>query len=108
MASTIKVPFHIRLFFLLLAFSWTIIICFAIFQYLREKQYKSEVVSAELQYYNRKLLKAIEEGLSCEEYISSHEQPFENLRISLITFSGVVIYDNMISPDLLDTSGRFR
>lgn len=102
MASTIKVPFHIRLFFLLLAFSWTIIICFAIFQYLREKQYKSEVVSAELQYYNRKLLKAIEEGLSCEEYISSHEQPFENLRISLITFSGVVIYDNMISPDLLD------
>lgn len=102
MASKIRLPYHKRLFFLLLAFSWTIIICFAVFQYFREKQYKSEVVSAGLQYYNRQLLKAVEEGESCEEYISSHEQPFENQRISVITFSGAVVYDNMVSPDSLD------
>lgn len=102
MVSTIKIPYHKRLFFLLLAFSWTIIVCFTVFQYVREKQYKSEIVSAGLQYYNRQLLKALEEGLPCEKYISSQKQPFENLRISVITFSGTIIYDNMISPDLLD------
>lgn len=101
MAFAIKLSFHKQLFLQLIAFSWTIVACFIGFQYMREKEYKSEFLSAQLQQYNRHLLVAIEEGKSYEEYIATHEQPFEDLRITLITLTGAVVYDNTIPADLL-------
>ncbi len=102
MASVIKISYHKRIFLLLLAFSWTIILCFIGFQYLREKQYKSAFLSAQLQLYNQHLLATIEEGLPHEEFIATHARPFEELRISIISLSGAVIYDNMLDVQLLD------
>ena len=102
MASETKISFHKRLFLMLLAFSWAIVLCFIVFQYMREKEYKSDFLNAQLQQYNRHLLMAVEEGEPYEEYIASHEKPFDDLRITLITLSGAVIYDNTISLDSLD------
>ncbi len=102
MASGIKITYHKRLFLLLIVISWTIIFCFIGFQYFREKQYKAEFLNAQLQLYNRHLLTKIAEGGSFQEYLNLHEKPFDNLRISIITFSGEVIYDNKISIDSLD------
>ena len=102
MASRIKLSYHNRLFLLLLAFSWTMIACFVVFQYYREKQCKSEVLNAELQIYNQHLLKVVDEGADFVHYIETHEQPWEDQRITLIDFSGKVIYDNTLSPDSLD------
>lgn len=102
MASVIKLSYHKRLFLQLFSFSWAIVLCFIGFQYIREKEYKSEFLSAQLQQYNRHLLVAIEDGGSYEEYIASHEKPFENLRISIIALSGAVVYDNTISIDSLN------
>ena len=101
MASVIKLSFHKRLFLQLIAFSWTIVVCFIGFQYLREKEYKSDFLSAQLQQYNLHLLVAIEDGESYEEYITTHEKPMDDLRISLITLSGAVVYDNTIPADSL-------
>lgn len=101
MASVIKLSFHKRLFLQLIAFSWTIVVCFIGFQYLREKEYKSDFLSAQLQQYNLHLLVAIEDGESYEEYIATHEKPMDDLRISLITISGAVVYDNTIPADSL-------
>lgn len=101
MASATKLSFHKQLFLQLITFSWAIVVCFIVFQYLREKEYKSEFLSAQLQQYNRHLLVAIEDGKSYEEYIATHEQPFEDLRITLITLTGAVVYDNTIPADLL-------
>ena len=106
MASVIKLSYHKRLFLMLLAFSWTIILCFVGFQYLREKQYKSEFLNAQLQLYNSHLVRAIESGASAEEFIASHEAPFDELRISIIAHSGAVVYDNMLSLDSLDNHSR--
>ena len=102
MASAIKLSFHKQLFLQFIAFSWAIVLCFIGFQYLREKEYKSEFLSAQLQQYNRHLLTAVEDGESYEECIESHDKPFEDLRVSLITLSGAVVYDNIISLDSLD------
>ena len=101
MAFAIKLSFHKQLFLQLIAFSWTIVVCFIGFQYLREKEYKSEFLSAQLQQNNQHLLVAIEDGESYEAYIASHEKPFDDLRITLITLSGAVIYDNTIPADSL-------
>ena len=102
MASVIKLSYHRRLFLMLLTFSWSIILCFVGFQYIREKQYKSEFLNAQLQLYNNTLLQTIESASSFEEYIDTHTLPFEDLRISIISLDGTVIYDNMLSVDSLD------
>ena len=103
MASAIKLSFHRRLFVMLIAFSWSIILCFIGFQYLREKQYKSDYLSLQLQLYNRHLLEAVEEDREpYETYIATHQKPFDDLRISIIALSGKVVYDNMLPVDSLD------
>ena len=102
MASAIKPSFHRRLFLMLIAFSWSIILCFIGFQYMREKQYKSDYLSLQLQVYNQHLLEAVEDGEPHETYIATHQKPFANLRISIITLSGTVLYDNMLPVDSLD------
>lgn len=102
MASEIKISFHKQLFLQLIIFSWSIILCFIGFQYQREKEYKSEFLNAQLQQYNRHLLNNVEEGLPYEDYIATHDKPFDELRISIIALSGAVVYDNTISLDSLD------
>ena len=102
MASETKKSHHKRLFLQLIAFSWAMVLCFVGFQYLREKEYKSEFLNAQLQQYNRHLLATVEEGEPYEEYIATHDKPFEELRISIITLTGAVVYDNIISLDSLD------
>ena len=102
MDSVIKLSYHKRLFIMLLAFSWTIILCFVSFQYMREKQYRSEFIDAQLQLYNVHLIAAIDEGLPYEDYIATKEQPFDDLRVTVISHSGDVLFDNMISIDSLD------
>ncbi len=102
MDSGIKLTHHHRLFLLLLAFSWSIIIGFVVFQCLREKEYKSELLSAQLQLFNRHLLEVIDNGESYEDFITSHPYPFEDLRVSIVDFSGKVIYDNLLQQDSMD------
>ena len=87
---------------MLLAFSWTIMLCFIGFQYKKEKQYKSELLNAQLQSYNKHLLENVENCLSYDNYTKTHEKPFEELRISVIAVSGAVVYDNMLPLDSLD------
>ena len=102
MDSVIKLSYHRRLFLMLLTFSWTIILSFIGFQYFREKQYKSEFLNAKLQLYNTNLLKSIENGISPENATAYYEQPFEELRVSVIALAGAVVYDNMLTIDSLD------
>ncbi len=102
MASVIKLSYHKQLFLQLLTFSWAIVLCFIGYLYIREKEYKSEFLNAQLQLYNHHLLEAIEEGLPYDDCIGNHDKPFDELRISVITHSGVVVYDNTISLDSLD------
>ena len=102
MASATKQSYHKQLFAILIACLWTIILCFVGFQYVREKQYKTHFVNAQLQLYNSHLVTAIDDGESYETCIATHQQPFEELRISVISLSGKVMYDNMLPPDSLD------
>ncbi len=87
---------------MLLTFSWTITFSFIFYQYNREKLYKSDFLNAQLQQYNRHLLTTVEDGEPFEDYIATHDKPFDELRISIITLSGAVIYDNAIPLDSLD------
>ena len=102
MASVIKLSYHRRLFLVLLAFSWLMTCLVAAFQYVREREYKSDFISAQLQLYNRYLLETVEQGEDYQRYIATHSRPFEDLRVSVITLAGTVVYDNELDSDSLD------
>lgn len=102
MVSNTKKSYHKRLFLQIIAFSWTMVLCFIGYQYIREKEYKSEFLNAQLKQYNRHLLTAFEEGKPFEDYIATHDKPFEDIRISIIALTGAVVYDNAIPLDSLD------
>ena len=87
---------------MLLAFSLMIILCSIGFQYLREKQYKSDILDVQLQRYNKNLIDVIEDGIPIGGYIASHKLPFDDLRVSVIELSGIVVFDNEIPLDSLD------
>lgn len=104
MASACKLSYHNRLFLLLLLFSCTMILCFVVFQYYREKQCKSDVLNAQLQTYNQHMLHVIESDSTYDyvEYLNTHEQPWDEFRVTIITISGEVLYDNTVHIDSLD------
>lgn len=100
MGSKTKLRFHQRLFLILLLFSWTIVGCFLIFQYGRERQFKAEQLDARLQLYNMRLLEALRDGKSPSS-LTDIKAPFEDLRVSVISMSGLMIFDNTLDslPD---------
>lgn len=91
---------------MLLIYSWMIILCFIGFQYIRDKQHKSELLNLQLQNYNQSLLEVLEDNQKVEDFVATHKKPFEDLRVSIIDRSGSVIYDNMIALDSLDNHSQ--
>lgn len=71
-------------------------ICFILFQYQREKAYKSDLLNTQLQDYNAQLYDfIIENGIHqdlLQKYVARHMIP--DLRLTLIDPKGKVIYDN--------------
>lgn len=102
MASKTKTSYHKQLFCNIFAFSWVMVLCFIGYQYIREKEYKSAFLNAQLQQYNQHLLMMVEDGEPYEDYIATHDKPFDELRISIIALTGAVIYDKDIPLDSLD------
>ena len=98
MATALKsrLSYHRRLFLLLLAFSWALVACFVLFQYGREKHFKAESLNARLQLFNLQMLDALNEGADPVRFIASHDEPFGNLRVTLIDRAGHVFFDNTL------------
>ncbi len=90
--------FSQKLFFLVISLFIAFSLCFMCFQYRREKVFKSELLNTQLQDYNTRLYDFINENGnpntdSLQQYVATHTIP--NLRVTLITSSGTVIYDNI-------------
>ena len=102
MASGISLSYHKRLFTLLLSCIWVMVFCFIGFQYYREKQFKTEVLNAQLQLSNSHILGALESGIAMEDYVHAIPLPFDDVRITLIGKDGVVTYDSIHSADSMD------
>ena len=94
MASWSKPTYHRRLFLWLIACLWSMVLCFAAFQYHRERRFKAEELNIRLQMLNESLLEAI--GQSDTVAHLGELPPIEGLRISVIDLRGRVIYDNSL------------
>lgn len=85
-----------RLFLWLLGYSLLLVSCFVAFQYHREKEFKQEALNARLQGINAEILSEMLHGDSIPESV----EKFPNLRVSIISSTGKVIYDNSLDPSI--------
>ncbi len=75
-------------------------ICFSVYQYQREKEYKIDILHSRLQMYNYEMVRALgEKNLQCDslfnDYVSRHN--VDGLRVSIINSEGWVLLDSYSS-----------
>ena len=87
---------------LLLGFIWIQLVCFITFQYVREKDYKSDSLNEQLQLCNIHILESLNEGLSAEEYTFPDGLTYSDARLTIMNTLGTVLYDNRHLADSLD------
>lgn len=96
MGSWSKISYPRRLFLWLLGYSLLMVGCFVIFQYHREREFKEEEINARLQVINAYIVTELTEGVPVSE-IGLHDlHPLDNLRVSLISSDGRIVYDNAL------------
>lgn len=102
MASTYKIPFHRRLFYYLLIFSYAYLICFVVFEYHKEKTNKLERLNERLQIVNLQAENVYQEKGNLTVFVSNlAKDNFKNLRITIVDLSGKVLYDSKFPAQLM-------
>lgn len=91
-----KLTYPRRLFLWLLGYSILLVGCFVVFQYHREKEFKTEEMNIRLQVINTYILTELERGKDMRDISLTDFHPFEDIRISVISADGTVAYDNSI------------
>ena len=99
-----KMLFSIGGVFLLFA------VCFSVYQYQREKDYKIDILHSRLQMYNYEMVQTLGEdsltnGRLFHDYVARHNM--EGLRVSIIDKSGRVLLDSY-EPHVESLGNHFR
>ena len=100
-----RLSYHRRLFLLLLLFSWTLVACFVLFQYGREKHFKAEQLNARLQLLNLRMLDAVDGGTSPETFVARQGNAFGDLRVTIVGLDGRVLFDNSLDTPPTTSTG---
>ena len=103
-----RLSYHRRLFLLLVTFSWVLTACFVLFQYGREKRFKAERLDARLQLFNLRMLDALDEGVAPAAFIARGNEPFGDLRVTLIDLSVESTTERAIMDRSSGMSSSFR
>ena len=85
-----------RLFVWLLAYSVLLVGSFVVFQYHREKVFKGDEINTKLQLINTYILTELEEGYEPAAISLKEFYPLDNIRMSIISDSGHIVYDNAL------------
>lgn len=96
MDSSNSLTYPRRLFLWLLGYSALLVGCFIIFQYNREREFKSGEMNTRLQTINTYILTELEQGKDISQISLRDFHPFDDIRVSVISDEGRVAYDNSI------------
>lgn len=95
-ASSNRLTYPQRLFLWLLGYSILLVGCFVVFQYQREKEFQAESLNTRLQLINTYILTELDENQDVSKINLAYFHPFEDIRVSVISDEGTVVYDNSI------------
>ena len=91
-----KLSYPQRLFVWLLGYSLLMVGCVVVFQYHREKEFKAEEIDKQLQLINTYILTELGEGHYVPDIRLDDFKPFDDIRVSVISDKGHIIYDNTL------------
>lgn len=89
-----RIKFSLRILVLLLGTCWLLAATFMMFQYHREKEYKTEVLDSRLQMHNSRIIDDLSEGEDIGSIMRRINVPVEDLRVTIIDREGNVTYDS--------------
>lgn len=93
MVSKPKISVHTRIFLLIMFFTWSLALVFFALQYSREVDFKTEVLDSRLQMQNMRILDCLSKGRQITPQLLKEIGADDSLRVSVINFSGEVVYD---------------
>lgn len=96
MFSLSKLSYPRRLFLWLLTYSVLLVGSFVGFQYHREKEFKADEINSQLQLVNMYILKELSRGCDVSQVSLKDFHPFDDIRVSVISDKGEIIYDNAL------------
>lgn len=82
------------LFLLPVILLWALVILFLSHQYSKEKEHKINELDVQLQLLNRFLITELSEGVPIDKAVKGYSLYSDDIRITLISLYGKVIYDN--------------
>lgn len=94
MGGKIKFSFHHKVLISLLALCWVLVAAFTVFQYQREKTFRTELMDMELQMHNERIIDDMGKGEDISSIVRRIDSPVPELRLTLIDKAGIVVYDN--------------
>lgn len=94
MAGRNRISFQVRVLLLLLGTCWLLAGAFMVFQYHREKEFKTDMMNASLQMHNARILDDLRKGEPIGRIVGRISVPAENLRVTLIGRDGSILYDS--------------
>lgn len=103
---TKRLSYSRRLFIWLLGYSLLLVGCFVIFQYHREKEFKTTEVNSQLQLINNFIIAELDDGKDIREIDYTEFHPFDRLRVSVLDKSGYIIFDTY--PDSMPRQDHSR
>ncbi len=94
MDGRINIGFHTRIFVMVLMICWVLVGTFVVFQYQREKEFKTILLDSQLQTFNSGIIEDLRCGLTADSAASHVTSLVNDIRLTLIARDGKVIYDN--------------
>lgn len=95
MALMHKLPFHRQLFVYLIVFSFAFLLCFLFFQYGKEKEYKIDKLSDQLEMINLQANYVYRSKGNMTSFIHTRGVgEFAGLRVTIVDLRGKVLYDS--------------
>ena len=103
-----RISFNLRLFWSVFAIFLAFITCFLIFQYQREREFAQEKLNIVLTNYNHQLYYRLTQTANTQQTIEdfTHEIPQHDIRVTIISPDGKVIFDNSNAENLDNHNNR--
>lgn len=98
--------YQTRLFLLISCFTWILTFAFFVLQYTREKEYKIESLDSQLQVLNTEILSELEFTDGLDALKARKAENKDSVRITLIDFSGRVLFDSQVDDSLENHADR--
>ncbi len=94
MGRRLRLSFHSRVLLTVLALCWVLVGTFMVFQYHREKEFKTALLDTRLQAYNAGVIEKLRRGGSPDSVIRAIGEVDGPLRVTIVGADGKVIADN--------------